>query len=141
MLTGLNHITLTTSDLARSLAFYVDLLGFSPQVRWAHGAYLRLGSLWLCLSCDKTAPAQDYSHIAFSIDGPDFAAYCQRLREHGIRPWKENRSEGDSFYLHDPDGHQLEIHVGDLASRLAALTREPYDQLEWFVTPPAQAHH
>lgn len=52
MLHGLNHLTLTTGDLDSSVAFYVDLLGCRPRVRWARGAYLTLGDLWLCLSCD-----------------------------------------------------------------------------------------
>ncbi|HBP6801995.1 LysR family transcriptional regulator [Pseudomonas aeruginosa] len=40
--------------------------------------------------------------------------------------WKQNRSEGDSFYFLDPDGHRLEAHVGDLRSRLAACRQAPY---------------
>ena len=32
--------------------------------------------------------------------------------------WKDNRSEGDSLYFLDPDGHRLELHAGSLASRL-----------------------
>lgn len=53
MLHGLNHLTLATGDLDRSFAFYVDLLGCRPRVRWARGAYLTLGNLWICLSCDS----------------------------------------------------------------------------------------
>ncbi len=34
MLAGLNHLTLTTSNLEHSLDFYINLLGFTPYVRW-----------------------------------------------------------------------------------------------------------
>ncbi|HEX5514181.1 MAG TPA: glutathione transferase, partial [Gammaproteobacteria bacterium] len=47
--------------------------------------------------------------------------------------WKDNKSEGDSLYFLDPDGHKLEIHVGDLESRLAALREKPYEGLQLFV--------
>ncbi|PHM46267.1 hypothetical protein Xmau_00675 [Xenorhabdus mauleonii] len=132
MLTGLNHITLTTSNLEHSLDFYINQLGFRPHVRWQDGAYLSLGELWLCLSCDETKPAQDYTHIAFNISVDDFPAFKQKLLAAGIQQWKENRSEGESIYLLDPDGHQLEIHVGSLASRLDSLRTKPYKDLVWY---------
>lgn len=131
MLTGLNHLTLASGDLDRSLAFYRDLLGFHPHVRWSGGAYLSLGTLWLCLSCDTPAPARDYTHVALSIDPEHFATFCERLRAAAVVEWKQNSSEGDSIYLLDPDGHRLEIHAGDLASRLSALRQAPYAGLEW----------
>lgn len=132
MLSGLNHLTLATGDLEKSFTFYVDLLGFRPKVRWARGAYLTLGELWLCLSCDPAQPAKDYSHVALSISVERFPEFCARLHLAGIEEWKTNSSEGDSFYLKDPDGHQLEIHVGDLASRLDSLKAHPYEGLIWF---------
>lgn len=55
-------------------------------------------------------------------------AYARR----GVREWQSNRSEGHSLYLLDPDDHQLEIHVGTLASRLAALSERPYPGLVWY---------
>ncbi|MCF3095780.1 fosfomycin resistance glutathione transferase [Aeromonas australiensis] len=132
MLSGLNHLTLATGNLERSFRFYVDVLGFHPKVRWARGAYLTLGELWLCLSSDSAKPAKDYSHVALSISEEHFPEFCARLRQAGIEEWKTNSSEGDSFYLKNPDGHQLEIHVGDLASRLDSLKTRPYEGLVWF---------
>ena len=71
-------------------------------------------------------PAADYTHYAFGIAAADFARFAAQLRAHGVREWKQNRSEGDSFYFLDPDGHRLEAHVGDLRSRLAACRQAPY---------------
>lgn len=36
------------------------------------------------------------------------------------------KSEGQSFYFLDPDGHKLELHVGDLASRLVQCREKLY---------------
>jgi len=131
MLTGLNHITLSVSDLARSLQFYQQLLGFQLEVQWARGAYLSLPGFWLCLSLGEVKPAQDYSHLAFSISAQDFADFAAKLRAAAVVEWQQNSSEGASLYLLDPDGHQLEIHCGSLQSRLASLRQQPYTGLQW----------
>ncbi|MGQ5522303.1 fosfomycin resistance glutathione transferase [Chitinimonas sp. PSY-7] len=133
MLTGLNHLTLAVRDLEESFRFYVDLLGAQPHARWDSGAYLSIGPLWLCLSLDPTRQpdaAQDYTHYAFSTN--DFAATAMKLRNANVREWKVNRSEGDSLYLLDPDGHRLEIHAGDLTTRLAACRVGPYAGMVFF---------
>ena len=135
MLTGLNHLTLAVSDLNRSLAFYRDLLQLRVEATWDAGAYLSLPGLWLCLSLDplrSSQPCADYTHYAFGVGAADFAALVQRLREARVPEWRDNRSEGASFYFLDPDGHKLEIHVGDLASRLAACRQEPYAGMKFF---------
>lgn len=131
MLTGLNHITIAVSDLECSLDFYINALGFKGLVKWKQGAYLSLGDLWLCLSVDKPDEKSDYSHIAFSISQQDFTDFSHKLIQLDIAQWKENKSEGDSLYLLDPDGHKLEIHSGDLYSRLESIKHQPYEGLEW----------
>ncbi|MGR5173556.1 fosfomycin resistance glutathione transferase [Vibrio owensii] len=131
MLTGLNHITIAVSDLERSLDFYINALGFKGHVKWKKGAYLSLGDLWFCLSVDKPDEKSDYSHIAFSISQQDFTDFSHKLIQFDIAQWKENKSEGDSLYLLDPDGHKLEIHSGDLYSRLESIKHQPYEGLEW----------
>ncbi len=130
MLTGLNHLTLSVRDLARSVAFYRDMLGLRLHARWDRGAYLSAGDLWLCLSLDGQGTAAlaspAYTHYAFSISQHDFPAFAARLRAAGVPEWQENRSAGDSLYFLDPDGHQLEAHTGSLAQRLAACRAAPY---------------
>ncbi len=95
------------------------------------GAYLSLNDLWFCLSCDQVSPAQDYSHLAFDIAEQDFPAFTAKLRLAGVKEWKQNKSEGQSMYFLDPDGHQLEVHCGDLQSRLDSLKTMPYSGLMW----------
>lgn len=77
------------------------------------------------------SPAQDYSHLAFDIAEQDFPAFTTKLRLAGVKEWKQNKSEGQSWYFLDPDGHQLEIHCGDLQSRLDSLKKTPYSGLIW----------
>ena len=126
MLIGINHITIAVSDLERSLVFYVDSLGCRAEARWDKGAYLVAGTTWICLSVDHASPAQDYTHLAFSVPAEDFSPAVEKLTASGVSCWKSNVSEGNSFYFLDPDGHKLELHCGDLDSRLASVDKDPY---------------
>lgn len=137
MLASLNHLTLATSDLDRAFDFYVDLLGARPEARWDRGAYLSVGELWLCLSVDEARPADDYTHVAFGTAAGTFTETVVRLKRADVTEWRSNSSEGESFYFLDPDGHKLELHEGDLASRLAAVERAPY--AGWVRFPDAGA--
>jgi len=135
MLSGLNHLTLAVRDVDRSVAFYRSLLGCRVRAIWNAGAYLSLGDLWLCLSLDPkrhAEPAPDYTHYAFSIAADQFAIFSERLREHGVVEWRQNRSEGDSLYFLDPDGHKLEAHVGDFESRIEECRLHPYEGMRFF---------
>jgi catechol 2,3-dioxygenase-like lactoylglutathione lyase family enzyme len=138
MLTGLNHLTLAVSDLNRSLMFYRDVLQLRVEATWDAGAYLSLSGLWLCLSLDplrKSEPNPDYTHYAFSLSAADFPLFVQRLKSANVAQWRDNRSEGASFYFLDRDGHKLEVHVGDLASRLAACRQKPYAGMRFYDEP------
>jgi catechol 2,3-dioxygenase-like lactoylglutathione lyase family enzyme len=133
---GLNHVTLAVTDVARSFLFYRELLGFRPLCKWPAGAYFLIGDFWFCLNLDNKRQSQtspDYTHIAFTVDSDNFAFLKSRLLDAGVQPFKENTSEGDSFYFLDPDGHKLEIHVGDWKSRLASKKKDPWPGTEFFV--------
>ena len=135
MLSGFNHLTLAVTDLNRSVSFYHDLLQLQLDATWDNGAYLSLPGLWLCLSLDPlrpTAPAAEYTHYAFTADASSFTAMVERLRAAKVQEWRDNRSEGASFYFLDPDGHKLEVHVGDLASRLQACRAKPYAGMKFY---------
>jgi catechol 2,3-dioxygenase-like lactoylglutathione lyase family enzyme len=135
VITGINHVTLSVADVERSFAFYTEVLGCRPVARWNRGAYLAAGNDWLCLSLDsetRSGPSAEYTHVAFSLGRADFSEASERVSRMGVRRWKENASEGGSLYILDPDGHKLELHVGDLESRLEACREAPYEGMVFF---------
>lgn len=128
MVTGVNHVTFSVSDLERSFRFYVDVLGLQPVARWYKGAYLLAGNHWICLNVDpatRSAALPEYTHLAFAVEPSDFDAFEQRLGDSGAIRWQENHSPGRSVYFLDPDGHKLEIHCSNLSLRLEELRRKP----------------
>lgn len=61
-----------------------------------------------CVSRNYVAPQEsDYTHYAFSIAAEDFEPFSYKLKQSGVTFWKDNKSEGQSFYFVDPDGHKL----------------------------------
>lgn len=142
MITGLNHITLAVKDIETSFTFYRDILGFMPLCQWEGSAYFLVGdlddphALWFCL--DRDVNRQETScntHYAFSVSPEDFKAISDRIIASGATVFKENSSPGDSLYFLDPDGHKLEIHVGDWQTRIVAKKAHPgnWTNVEWFV--------
>lgn len=126
----LNHLTLSVRDLARSISFYTGVAGLRLEARWDRGAYLTAGATWICLSLDentRTEVPAEYTHIAFGCSAAEFEARADLIHRSGAQIWKENRSEGESLYFLDPDGHKLELHIGDLRTRLQACRAKPYD--------------
>jgi hypothetical protein len=74
----------------------------------------------------------EYTHVAFSVSQTDFSTVAERIRAACVSEWNDNSSEGDSLYFLDPDGHKLELHVGDWRSRLEACRARPYDDMVFF---------
>jgi len=132
---GINHVTLCVSDLERSIAFYTNVLGFAAVASWSKGAYLEAGQLWLALILNPDYSRddnEDYSHIALTCQAAEFETLSSKLEEAGVREWPTNLSEGNSKYFCDPDGHQLEIHVGDLKTRLSEMRKNPWEEIKFF---------
>jgi catechol 2,3-dioxygenase-like lactoylglutathione lyase family enzyme len=126
-ITGLNHLTFSVSNLDQSFNFYKEVLGFSPKLKWNEGAYFTAGEMWLCLSLDKktrTAELEEYTHTAFDVSEELFEKISNRIIESNAKIFKTNKSEGNSLYFLDPDGHKLEIHSGTLESRLNEYRKE-----------------
>lgn len=128
---GLNHITIAVKDLEVSFPFYRDVLEFKPIMKSTRNAYFLAGDLWFCLDQDSTTrkePLPEYTHFAFSVDQSEFGKVSEKLKTYDVKVWKENKSEGDSIYFLDPDGHKLEIHVGNWKSRLESVKQNPWEK-------------
>lgn len=113
-------------DMARSLRFYCDVLGFqivqadanttAPNHNWV---WLRLNDIDLMLNTayeyDKRPPAADpnrvasHDDIALYFDAPDVDAIYAELRSKGIsvEPPKIAPYGMKQLYLQDPDGFSL----------------------------------
>lgn len=113
-------------DLARTAAFYRDVLGLPEHfgdsrlvALDAFGAtvlllFARGASLDGVPLADGMIPPHDGSgpaHIAFAIDAADFARWEAHLIAAGV--WIESRVPwnrgGRSLYFRDPEGHSVEL--------------------------------
>lgn len=140
MITGLNHLTIAVKDLEKSFQFYRDVLGFQPLMKHVKGAYFLAGDLWFCLDLDSSTRVEalpEYTHFAFSVSKNDFQKMALRIKKSQATLWKDNVSEGESLYFLDPDGHKLELHVGDWKSRIESVKIKPWsDSIEFFEPNP-----
>ncbi len=90
MITGIDHLTFSVQDLAESVAFYTETLGFRLVARWSGGAYLLAGEAWVVLveEPSKSLASSDYSHTAFSVAEEDFKGLAGRVERSGAEIWQ-----------------------------------------------------
>lgn len=111
---------LTVDDLAASLRFYVDALGFTVEERWEEegrlqGVMLLAGTCRIGLSQDDWAKGRDRQKgIGFRLfveTAQDLDALAARLREHGVEPDgpAEQPWGGRALTVTDPDGFKLTV--------------------------------
>ena len=116
MIEGMNHFTVLTDDLDRTLEFYVDVLGLKPGARpdlGFPGAWLYVGGqAVLHIIAGRSLPQQRagvLDHMAFSARSlPDVTA---KLDARGIRYDLRRQKESGTWQLfcHDPSGAKVEL--------------------------------
>jgi glyoxylase I family protein len=120
-----HHLRLTVSDVARSRAFYTDIVGFQFVTDLPSGVFLSNGAVGLGLgpSPDPSrAPASDrfdearigLDHLSFSVASRDELERARQLLDERGMPHGEVTDLGDAFGMYilafrDPDNIQLEL--------------------------------
>ena len=116
MITAMNHFTVLTDDLDRTLAFYVGLLGLEPGWRpdlGFPGAWLYAGDRAVlhivggrALSAQRAGvidhiafSARGLSHIKSRLDGAEVPYELRRQRDSAT--WQ--------LFCHDPNGAKVEL--------------------------------
>lgn len=120
-LEGLDHVAITVRDPLTSMAWYQDVLGLERRFEEAWGDYpivMLAGESGVALfpagSADpETVPDKRNTvtmrHFAFRVDGENFKRAQERMRWAGVEFRREDHGVSHSIYIHDPDGHEIEI--------------------------------
>jgi catechol 2,3-dioxygenase-like lactoylglutathione lyase family enzyme len=121
--TGLHHIVLTVGDVARSRAFYGDLLGLTIvdlEGIPGGGFYFEVGPVWIfCFGSRQPQPGDRFSEFRIGLDHLSFTAPSRAaldaLAEKLIAAGVETKgveqfapTGNDYMAFRDPDNIQLE---------------------------------
>ncbi|HEX2781642.1 MAG TPA: VOC family protein [Gemmatimonadaceae bacterium] len=119
--TRLGGVSLQVSDLARSLRFYEDVLGFRVVSRDATSAALAAqGDDRVLIELHERSGARPAGRggrlglYHFAILLPDRAAlgrFVRHLAESGARAGAGDHLVSEAFYLSDPDGLGIEVYA------------------------------
>lgn len=124
---ALDHVVLRVADIARSLAFYVDALGCSMDMRRDDIGLIQLragasmidlvpldGKLGRAGGAAPGTEGRNVDHLALEIAPFDEAAIRAHLIARGVEAGEIARrygakGYGPSIYLTDPDGNVIEL--------------------------------
>ena len=118
-ITRMDHFTILTTDAERTVAFYRDLLGFTPGPRPAFpfpGAWLYNGDTAVLHVIERSAIPDGggvLDHIAFW--GVDLHSFLVKLRAYGLTydlrrlPGGGHAAGVWQLFFHDPNSARVEI--------------------------------
>ena len=116
---GIDHVVLHVTDLARSRRFYTEVLGMTVKHDYPCHLFLGCGgqrvALFVTDDKDGFEAGRDLNHLALNVAGKSYEEIVAALRSRGIKV--EGRT-GDErcIYFEDPDGHQLQIVAGSVST-------------------------
>jgi catechol 2,3-dioxygenase-like lactoylglutathione lyase family enzyme len=121
----IDHVAITVSDLARSLAWYTDVLGLERRFEDEWGdvpTMVCAGETCVALFPSDVPNPQSVPvhetvsmrHFAFRVDRENFEAAQARFRDRGIGFQSADHGIAQSVYISDPDGYRIEITTYEL---------------------------
>jgi len=110
--TGIDHVVLWVSDLARSKHFYMELLGMTVAHESDWQAFLHCGNQQVALFDASKRGMRVQSgalqHMALLMEPASYEETKSRVEEEGCSVEGRN---GDPWciYFDDPDGHRIQL--------------------------------
>ena len=115
---GMNHFTILTDDLEKTLAFYAEHLGLKPGARppfkfpgaWLYATGGNQPILHIVAGVERKVLVKGViDHMAFT--GRDLASTVQKLKENSVAyELRRLPSYGTwQLFFHDPNGAKVEI--------------------------------
>ncbi len=108
---GLNHVTLSVSDIPRSVEFYQGLFGMPVQSRQGTGTNLAAGSgsQFIGIFGGRSGNV-DIGHFCLGVEGFDADRIMRTLEARGVEARVRMRDGTiPEVYLNDPDGIQVQL--------------------------------
>jgi catechol 2,3-dioxygenase-like lactoylglutathione lyase family enzyme len=114
---GIDHVAISVRDLRKSADWYAEVFGFTVLHEWNTTWMIGKREMRIGLFARPSGVAIDeldsklaIQHFAFLCDRKEFAAAQQRLKAANILfTGPEDSGIALSIFLHDPDGHEVEI--------------------------------
>src|SRR5437868_2767483 len=110
-LVGLDHVAMAVTNVERSAAWYIEVLGFE---RWHSGmwggtpTFVGTGGTGIALFPKKAKDPDGHDrgilHVAFGATRENFLAARRELLKRGIAIHFEDHGIAHSIYFSDPDG-------------------------------------
>jgi catechol 2,3-dioxygenase-like lactoylglutathione lyase family enzyme len=104
--TRIDHISIQTSNLERSIEFYRKIFGLTVLNEDKGNEIARMGVTKTIVSLHHKQPFALVDHFAIAIDAFDRDATTRALAEHGYKA-EQNLDYG--FYVRDPEGVPVQI--------------------------------
>jgi catechol 2,3-dioxygenase-like lactoylglutathione lyase family enzyme len=104
--TKIDHISIQTSDLPRSVAFYQKIFGLSVMGEDKPNEIVRMGSGKIIVSLHHKKPTGIVDHFAIGVEKFNREAVTKQLKDHGITA-EDNLDAG--FHIIDPEGIAVQI--------------------------------
>lgn len=116
-------LTLIVADIARSVAFYRDVLG-AVVLREGEPTFLRLGNVWLTVNVGGGPPTDDKPEVTvtpptdlntlsifLNLRVNDIARCYEQWRSRGAKFITEPKKHAAEIrcYMRDPDGYLIEV--------------------------------